>query len=147
MTVKIKHLGLMLLLLSGSMLMAQATDFTTTRRLGFNNSTKTQTVEIDTPKNSSSLGLQILCTVKNGAVKIEIFNPSGKKEGEFSVESTENEGSNSLFDLLDEGVSGEINKMIYEPHVGSWKIKFIPENATGKVQIVSRLIIVPGEDR
>ena len=147
MTTKMKQLLTTLMLLSGIIVYSQSTDFTTTRRLGFNNSVNSQSVEIKSPKDTSTLSIQILCSVENGAVTIEIFNPSGKKEGEFTVESTETETSNSLFDLLNEGVSGEINKLVNDPEVGSWIVKFNPDKATGKVQIVSKLVIYPSDHK
>jgi len=140
-----KQVLVLLAILSEALLFAQNTEFTTTRRLGFNQSIKTQQVEIDAPENTAQLNLKILCSVEKGAVKIQIFNPSGEKEGEFKVEGTETESTGELFDLLQNGVSGEINKKVYDPEKGAWLVKFIPEKATGKVQIISKLYIVQGE--
>lgn len=115
----------------------QSTEFKTTRNLGFSESNKIQTVDIKIAEKTVRLSLEIICSVKEGSVTIEIFNPSGEKQGEFSVESTESEKDESLFSLLKDGVSGQINKRIIEPALGKWTIKFTPENASGRVNIQS----------
>jgi hypothetical protein len=145
MKTRMKQLLVLMTILIEGLLFAQSTEFTTTRRLGFNQSVKTQQVEIDSPENTAQLNLKILCSVEKGTVKIQIFNPSGKKEGEFKVEGTETESTGELYDLLQNGVSGEINKKVYDPEKGSWLVKFIPEKATGKVQIISKLYIGKGD--
>lgn len=116
---------------------AQSTEFKTTRNLGFKESSKVQTVEIKISEKTSTLSIEILCTVKKGIVTIEIYNPSGEKQGEFSVESMESEDDGSLFSILAEGVSGQINKIINDPELGKWTIKFTPKQASGRVQTQS----------
>ena len=114
------------------------TEFTTKRNLGFKESSKIQQVELKIAKNTEGLRLNILCNVKKGDVSILIFSPSGEEHGEFSVEGAdETEDDGSLFSMLQQGVSGEINKDINQPEKGVWVIKFVPKNATGRVEINS----------
>ena len=116
---------------------AQSTEFTTTRNLSFKESSKIQNVEIKISENTNGLALSIKCGVRKGTVTIEIYNPEGEKQGEFSVESMESDDNESLFSLLKEGVVGQINKRITKPQAGKWIIKFIPNNASGGVEIQS----------
>lgn len=116
---------------------AQSTEFKTTRNLGFKESSKVQNVAIKIPDNTSALRLSINCAVKKGNVTIEIYDPAGEKQGEFSVESIETEDDGSLFSMLKDGVTGQINKYISKPKMGAWTIKFIPKNANGRVEIQS----------
>ena len=116
---------------------AQSTEFLTTRNLGFKESSKVQNVEIKITENTSALRLSIKCGVRKGNVSIQIYDPSGEKQGEFSVESMESDDNDSLFSMLKEGVTGQINKYISKPQKGTWIIKFIPKNANGRVEIQS----------
>lgn len=116
---------------------AQTTEFLTTRNLGFKESSKVQNVEIKISDNTEALRLSITCGVKKGNVTIEIYDPANEKQGEFSVESMESDDNDSLFSILKEGVTGQINKHISKPQKGTWIIKFIPKNANGRVEIQS----------
>ena len=130
---------LVLVLFFSQTLMAQnSTEFTTKRNLGFKESSKVQSVDVKISEDTEALRLKILCNVRKGDVTIVILNPSGEKQGEFSVEGNEgSEDDGSLFSMLKEGVSGQINKDINQPIKGTWVIKFIPKNATGRVEIHS----------
>lgn len=117
---------------------AQSTEFTTTRNLVFNQSSKTKSVDVKIPKAIEALSIEIRCGIKKGNVTIQIFDPSGVKQGEFSVENTEeSEEEQSLLSMMRENVVGEINKYIKKPVSGTWVIKFLPENATGHVEMRS----------
>ena len=116
---------------------AQSTQFKTTRNLGFKESSKTQEITINIKEKTAGLSLEILCVVREGMVTIEIYDPSGQKQGEFAVESVESEDDGSLFSALADGVSGEIKKSVRDPQLGKWIVKFIPKNATGRVTINS----------
>lgn len=127
-----------LLMFCQSILAQGSTEFTTKRNLGFKESSKTQTVDLKISDNTEGLRLKIMCNVREGDVTIIIINPAGEKEGEFTVEGNEGtEEDGSLFSMLKEGVSGQINKTIAKPSQGTWVIKFLPKNATGRVEIQS----------
>ncbi|WP_179345702.1 hypothetical protein [Winogradskyella ursingii] len=121
--------------------LAQSTEFKTSRNLGFKDSSKTQEITINIKEKTSNLTFEILCKVKEGNVTVEIYDPSGHKQGEFAVESIESQsdsdGEVSLFSAIADGVSGEIKKAVYEPELGKWVVKFIPKKATGRIQIIS----------
>ncbi|WP_111683916.1 hypothetical protein [Winogradskyella tangerina] len=120
---------------------AQSTDFKITRNLGFKESSKIQSVDIKISEKTSTLKLEIACAVRKGTVTIEIYNPENEKQGEFTIEGMESEGDGSLFSELTEGVTGHINKIINDPSLGNWQIKFIPKDATGRVNIQSRQVL------
>ena len=121
--------------------LAQGTDFKMTRNLGFKESSKMQNVNIKIAEKTSTLTLSINCAVRQGIVTIEIYDPNNEKQGEFTIEAIESEGDGSLFSELNEGVSGNINKLINDPSLGNWSIKFIPKDATGRVNIQSRQVL------
>jgi len=116
---------------------AQSTEFMTTQNLGFKESSKTKNIKVKVTESTSLLNLNIKCGLREGTVTIEIFDPSGEKQGEFSVESIETEDDGSLFNMLQKGVEGQINKLIDKPKKGIWSIKFTPKNASGGVEIQS----------
>lgn len=127
----------LMLLFSINAVSQGSTEFVTKRNLGFKESSKVQTVNVDVQHDTKELRLMIKCNVRVGNVTIEIFNPVDIKQGEFSVESLETENDDSIFSMLKEGVSGQISKQIEKPFPGKWKIKFTPENASGVVEIHS----------
>ncbi|WP_299334504.1 hypothetical protein [uncultured Psychroserpens sp.] len=134
---KLVSVVILSLLFSLSAFAQQSTEFSMTRNLGFKESSKVQTVDIKISEGTSALRLDIKCGVRKGDVTIEIYDPEGTKQGEFSVESIETEDDGSLFNMLKKGVEGQINKFIKNPQSGTWTIKFIPKNSTGSVKILS----------
>ena len=126
-----------LLLCITNVIYAQSTEFKTMRNLAFSESSKTQAVEINISKGTAQVNLDILCSVNEGNVTIEIYSPSGEKHGEFSVEGLAVDDSGSLYSSVKEGVSGQIMKRIINPEIGKWIIKFIPKKASGDVRIAT----------
>lgn len=102
--------------------------------------TETKNITIEVSEKTLAMGLNISCKVLLGNLKIEIYDPKGKKQGEFSVESqysnklplSENDAYNK------EVVEGQIEKRISQPIPGQWIIKLIPEKVYASVQIKSR---------
>ena len=136
------YVTVLTLFLSFNAFSQNSEQFTTTRNLTFESSSKTQAINVKIPENTGGLYIEITCGVRKGNVTIEIYDPNGTKKGEFSVEALETnelEKDDSLINFMKNGAIGEINKGIENPTFGVWKIKFIPENATGQVEMKSTL--------
>lgn len=67
-------------------------------------------------------------SVTSGKLTIEIYDSNEKKQGTFSV-GTQLNIENS------ERAQGNINKSLIDPQAGNWKVKIIPINAKGMIQI------------
>lgn len=80
------------------------------------------------------LSFSIECELKAGAVLIEIFNPSGKKEGELSLEHKPKSDAmreNGLWSAT----SGSLHKRIFASEVGDWRIEISAKNSDGTVDV------------
>jgi hypothetical protein len=80
----------------------------------------------------SALFFNVNSEINSGNVLIEIFNPSGKKEGELSLEH-----SNAQKGQINQtaNTTGSLNKTINSPETGDWSVKITPERSAGNVNI------------
>ena len=90
--------------------------------------------------NDGALFFNINGYLNSGNVLVEIINPGGKKEGELSLEYSKGNTSGNSFTT---NSSGSLNKTINKPESGEWKIKIIPQNAKGSVNILVAQYINP----
>lgn len=82
-------------------------------------------VEEDVP----AISVNINGAITNGQVRVEIFDPAGKKQGSFSIENTNSSSK--------EVVNGSLNKNINSPAKGDWKVVVNAEKASGHIFINS----------
>ncbi len=104
------------------------------RSIKLDKSSKKEEIKIEVADNVKSLNIGLNSTISEGSLTVEIFDPKGDKQGNFSVESqlsssSSNSGKNS------EMVCGQLNKTISDPIQGDWVVKLKPKKVTGKVQI------------
>ncbi len=85
---------------------------------------KTEEMIVDIPPKSSKFDLKIFSTVLNGKLTIEIYDPKGTKLGNYTV---------GLQSNSEKKTTGRITKYFKQPVSGAWKIKIIPEQATGEI--------------
>ncbi|MDX8338169.1 hypothetical protein SLH46_03170 [Draconibacterium sp. IB214405] len=107
----------------------ETTIFGIHRNIELKNESQTKEVKIEMNEKECRFNLRINSVVRGGEVTIEIYNPNGKKQGNFSV------GCEIQSDHAQETVNGQISKFIDNPELGDWKILIIPKNAEGKVTI------------
>ena len=102
------------------------------RTIKLMNDSKPEEIEINIDKESDKFELKIYCTVGFGSVSIEIYDASGKKQGNFSV-------STQLSTDKNERVDGQYSKSLTDPDPGAWKVKIIPDKAEGRISIQTSL--------
>ena len=98
------------------------------RTIRLENDSGAEDVLIEISEKTRRLELMIVSKVRNGKVTIEIYDPKGIKQGSYTVGTL-------LSSEKEETVNGNIKKSLFEPQVGKWKIKIIPIDATGAIQI------------
>ncbi len=103
------------------------------RSIKLDNDSKTEEIIIDIKQNTKKYALLINSSVSDGKLTIEFYDPNGTKQGNFTI-------STQLDSEKNEKVSGNINKSLTEPQAGKWKIKIIPANATGNINISTAII-------
>ena len=105
------------------------TDFTIQRDIKFKNSSDVKEVSIAVKNDDSILQLMISSIVESGELSVEIYDPTNKKQGNFSI------GTQLNSTELNEKVRGQIQKKFTTPKEGTWKVKFIAKNASGNINI------------
>jgi len=106
----------------------QSTNFNFQRTIQLDEHKKNEEIIIKIEKHTEKFELMIDTSVTSGKLTIEIYDSNEKKQGTFSV-GTQLNIENS------ERAQGNINKSLIEPQAGNWKIKIIPINAKGMIQI------------
>ncbi len=110
--------------------------YQTSKSINLDNSSKNESVIIAVTEEVMCLNIGISSNISSGALTMEIYNPNGDKQGNFSVESELN-SSSSNGGKSSETVCGQLNKTFKEPMKGDWVVKLKPKKVTGKIQIHS----------
>lgn len=99
-----------------------------TREIKLKDDSKIEEVEIFVGDQDRELELQIRSSVSKGKLLIELYDPSGKKQGKFSI-------GTQMSSEKKERVQGTMNKRLKDPKPGSWKVKIIPKNVEASILI------------
>ena len=113
-----------------------------TRNLQFKNESEKAEVKVKVSDEFNFLKINVGCHLKQGDVRVEIFDPSGELKANLKILSESNltKGKNTT---IKESVNGEIEKAYRNPMKGDWIVRVTPENATGNVRINNILIYNP----
>ncbi len=98
------------------------------RTILFVNDSDTEELIFEIKQKTLRLDLLIRSSVKKGKVTIEVYDPKGTRQGDFTLGSLLNSKKEEL-------VNGDILKSLVEPQSGKWKVKIITEGATGSINI------------
>lgn len=108
----------------------------TTRSIELDDSSSNEVVKVEVKDNAKHLMIGVSSTISSGSLTMEIFDPKGNKQGNFSVESMMSSSSSSK-GKNKESVCGQLNKSFQDPMKGDWTIKLKPKKVSGKIQINS----------
>lgn len=124
-------LGILLIsvLFTSSAIAQERTSFNIHRTIELKNDSETKEVNIEVNEKECRFNLIINSLAEAGEIRVEIYDPEGKKQGNFSV-GCDVDSKNS-----NETVNGMISKTIENPALGKWKVKILPKNASGKVMV------------
>lgn len=103
------------------------------RAIKLDKDSKTEEVTITIKPNTQRFQIVISSLVSNGKLTIELYDPKGTKQGNFTV-------GTQLTSSKQEKVQGNIRKSLKEPQAGQWKVKIIPDGATGDIRIQTGVI-------
>lgn len=98
------------------------------RTINLESDSKTADISINIKPGEGELNLSINTEVSQGKLTIEVYDPTDTKQGSFTVGTQLNSEKREL-------VRGNIQKSLTEPLAGTWKVKIIPSEATGRVEI------------
>jgi hypothetical protein len=106
--------------------------FNSSRSLKLENESKEQHISIDVSEEYNTLALSIHSNIYEGKLSIEILDPSGEKQGNFSIGCQVGGANNPT---TKEVVQGQFRKTFQNPKKGKWVVKIIPQNANAQVNI------------
>ena len=115
----------------------QNTAMDVSRSIMLSGDSETEEIIILVDQETILLKLNIQSAINKGKLSIEIVDPTGEKQGKFSIGSQIKTTKNNKENQKEEHVKGNINKIINEPIQGKWIIKLIPDKAEGAVNIQS----------
>ncbi len=104
----------------------------TTRTIELEDSSDNEAIKLEVEDNTECLQIGVNSTIKSGSLTMEIFDPKGDKQGNFSVESQISSNAKKK-----ELVCGQLNKTFKEPIAGTWTVRLKPKRVTGKINIHS----------
>jgi len=110
----------------------EKTAFNTARNLKLENESKEQQISIDVSDEYDTFALSIDSNIHEGKLSIEIFDPSGEKQGNFSIGCQVGGANNPT---TKEVVQGQFRKTFQKPKKGKWVVKIIPQNAHAQINI------------
>lgn len=110
----------------------------TTRNIELEDSSSNEVIKVAVADDANHLMIGVNSTITSGSLTMEIFDPKGNKQGNFSVESMMRSSSNSK-GKNKETVCGQLNKSFKDPMKGDWTVKLKPKKVSGKIQISSHL--------
>ncbi len=123
-----KQLPILLMILTPCFALGQVTKSSENRRIQFAGSSDTETITVYVLEKTSEMMISVRSSIKEGKLMVEVYDPSGEKQGQFFIESQVQSN-----DKKHEIVSGTFNKSVVSPATGQWKIKLIPNQAHGSV--------------
>ena len=115
---------------------AQDNSYQTDRTIRFNGNSRAERVILNIDDETKELHLKIRSRIREGSLKIEIYDPSGGKRGNFVIEGQLGTNATSS-----ESVEGRISKSIPTPQQGEWIIKIIPVGVHGQIWIKSDQVL------
>jgi hypothetical protein len=89
---------------------------------------QSETTDLKFPVSQvTNLNMAIGTRTNQGELTIELYDPQGEKQGNFTI------GSPAFSSK--EPVTGTLEKKITNPRKGEWIVRFIPKNASGSVEV------------
>jgi hypothetical protein len=117
------------------------TTFTLLRKITLNGESSKLEIILPVADRIWNFTIKISSEIKEGELTIEIYDPSGEKQGNYSIDSQSslkpNKTEKTANPNVKEIVTGQISKSIDFPKNGNWKIAIIPKNAKGNLEIAS----------
>lgn len=108
-----------------------------------NNESDVQEIVLPVKDSLNSVTIVVYSDILAGDVTIEIYDPTGEKNGYFSIGCqsntiiTDNKKylGKTVYRTNPDKASGNLSRTIKKPIGGDWKVKIIPKNAIGTVNI------------
>ena len=108
-----------------------------------NNESDEQVIVLPVKDSVNSITIVVYSNIQAGEVTIEIYDPHGEKHGYFSIGCQSNTmitnrnkyPGKSVYYTNPDKATGNLSRTIKNPGKGDWKIKILPKDAHGTVNI------------
>lgn len=100
------------------------------RTIQLENDSKAEDVILEIEAGTELFDLMIECSLVAGKLVIEVFDPDGVKQGNFSA-------ATQLDSEKQERVQGRFMKTLNDPMPGNWKVKIVPTSARGSIKMAT----------
>ena len=111
-----------------------------------NNESEVKEVLLAVQDSVKSIMILVSSNIQAGDVTIEIYDPVGEKHGYFSIgcqpvmaNKIVNPTGKSTYTTNADRASGNLSRTVKNPVKGDWKLKIIPKNASGTVNLTFSL--------
>lgn len=106
------------------------TEINLSHSLELENDSRKDEVSITIPEATLEMKLTVYCSINSGKLDIELYDPRGKKQANFSLIAKKRSSQKAK-------AGGNISKKLRDPLPGEWKLKIMPENVTGDIDILA----------
>lgn len=143
------------LLLSTNLIMGQSnkstgqtdhTTFSLSKTINLKMDSELSETIIQVSERKVGLILKISSWIMDGELTIEVYDPKGERQGNYSIDSQNSLKTRKIeqtgTQTKSQTVTGKISKTVEFPIIGNWVIKIIPKNATGSISIESEQISI-----
>ena len=107
-----------------------ATSISLRHSLELENDSRKDEITLSIPEGTVDMDLRVFCEITSGTLDIELYDPQDKKEANFSLTAQKRTQQKAE-------AYGNISKQLRDPHPGEWKLKIIPANVTGEINITA----------
>jgi len=118
----------------------EKTSYNLHRSIEMQDDSDVKEIKIEVNEEDCMFNLRVKSSINAGSLKLEIFDPAGKKQGNFSI-GCQIDSDKSLQDSsrrngkISESVNGLTSKLIDNPMLGNWVVKISPEKTSGNITI------------
>ncbi len=135
-SIKTVFLSLFLSILFSSFSMAQMSkNYSLGRLIILNNDSEIKEIIIEVKEKNCKFILRVQSSIYAGKVKLEVYDPNGKKQGNYDlgcqIQNEHTDGNKRK----KENVTGQTSLSQENATIGKWKVKIIPQKADGKVKV------------
>jgi len=113
-----------------------------TQKLNFVDESKKAEIKVDVTEVYNYVVFNIHCHLSQGEVNVQVFDPNGDKQGNFTVKADDGVVSGNKT-KSESSVQGQMAKVFGEPLKGEWKIIAMPKSAKGDLAAFTTLGFEP----
>lgn len=117
------------------MMNAESRTINRIKELVYENESSKSEIKISSSDEYNYIRINLMASVEAGTIAVEIVDPGGTKQGNFTVKADEGTITGSRTRTGNNLVTGEMQKDFRIPAKGDWIIRALPASATGSLKV------------